>query len=193
MFGSKSEQEQRLEAEQRQRERGAEQTAEQTAAQKAARKSVTENANFLAELRRAGIDSKEAAWIEGELGPAVADANVVGNRSEQYEREIKWGNIAKAMQHVSERSPGKLCQDERDLRIARNLHKSPGNERAQTAYSQRERRLLTEAYETAVTNFQALSVEGRGGELVGETTVTAKREVREEHRSAKEKAGGLLD
>lgn len=193
MFGRrKSKQKQRREAEARQRDRQMEDTARQTAAQKATQE-VTENANFLEELRKAGISADKYGWLENELGPAVADANVIGNRDEDYEQEIKWGNIGKAMEHVAMRSPGRHCKDEKALRIAQNVHKRRDQTYAEAPFSSDERRALREAYETAATNYQSLSVEGRGGEMVGETTVTAKREVREEHESAKEKAGGLLD
>lgn len=192
MFGKrKSKQEARRVAEERQRAQQMEDTARQTAAQKATQE-VTENANFLAELRESGL-SDELGWLEKELGPVVADANVVGNRDEDYEQEIKWGNIGKAMEHVAMRSPGRLRQDEKTLRLGQNVHRRNDRETAEAPFNSAERRAITEAYESAATNYQSLSVEGRGGEMVGETTVTAKREVREEHESAKEKAGGLLD
>lgn len=195
MFGRSKEtdpEEKRQAAEQRQQKRQLEQQAMSMAGQAASKKmqEVTENANFLAELRRAGIDSAKFDWIEGELGAATADAHVLGNRSEDYEQEIKWGNVAKAEQHVAERSPGRLCKDERALEIARGTHKR-ADRSADAPLTVDEKRAVREAYDAA-TNYQSLAVEGRGGQMVGETTVTAKRQVSEQEESAKEKAGGLL-
>jgi len=193
MFGrGKSEEKKRQEAEKRQRDRQTEDTARQTAAQMASQE-ITENANFLAELRRAGVSSEKHDWLENELGAAFAHANVIGNRDLDYEKEIKWGNIGKAMEHIAMRTPGRLCSDEKDLRIAQNVHKRNDRQYAEAPLASDERRAIIEAYEVAATNYQSLSVEGRGGEMVGETTVTAKREVREEHESAREKAAGFLD
>jgi len=194
MFGKKrqSQEEKRREAEQRQQQRQIEQQAMNTASKAASRKmqEVTENANFLRELRHAGIDTDKYDWLEGEVGPETADTHAIANRSEDYEYEIKWGNIGKAEQHVAERSPGRLCQDQRALEIARGTA-GRHDKSADSPLTVDEKRALRAAYD-AVTSYQSLGVEGRGNKVVGETTVNARREVKEERESAKEKAGGLL-
>lgn len=188
----KTQEQQRKEAEQRQHDRQIEQQAMSTASQAASQKmeEVTENANFLRELRRAGIDTDKFGWLEDEIGPETADAHSVANRGEEYEAEIKWGNIGKAEQHVVERSPGRLCKNERSLAIARGTHKRR-DKTPDSPLTVDEKRALRSAYQ-AVTSYQSLGVEGRGSEVVGETTVNARREVQEQRESAKEKAGGLL-
>jgi hypothetical protein len=151
---------------------------------------VTENANLLRELRRAGIDTEDFGWLEAALGPEVAASHAIGNRSPEYEQEIKWGNIGKRMQHVAEQSPGRLCRGER-LAIAQGTHRRE-DKSAQRPLTTDEKRALRGAYEAA-TNHQSLAAQSRGLKTVGETTVTAKREVTEKAKSLKEKAGGLLD
>jgi len=192
LFGSDDDKTEREKAEERQQQRQMEQSAFSAAASQSQRtQEITENANFLRELRRAGVGSQKYSWLRNELGPALADSHVIGNRDEQYEQEVKWGNIGKSMQHISERSPGRHCRDERALAIAQGVHRR-SDASVDMPYTQDEKRAVREGYDAA-TNYQSLSVEGRGGEMVGETTVTARREVREEEESAKEKAGGLLD
>lgn len=188
----KSQEERRKEAEERQHHRQMEQQAMSTASQAASRKmqEVTENANFLRELRHAGIDTEKYDWLEGEVGAETADTHAIANRDEDYEHEIKWGNIGKAEQHVVERSPGRLCQDERALAIARGTTER-ADKTVDAPLTVDEKRALRSAYD-AVTSYQSLGVEGRGNKVVGETTVNARREVKEERESAKEKAGGLL-
>jgi len=151
---------------------------------------VTENANLLRELRRAGIDTGKYDWLEGILGPEVAASHAIGNRSPQYEQEIKWGNLGKSMQHEAERKPGRLCRGER-LALAQGTHQREDKE-PEDPLTTDERRALRAGYE-AVTNHQSLAAKGRGLKTVGETTVTAKREVTEESKSLRERAGGLLD
>jgi hypothetical protein len=192
LFGNDDDRTPREKAEERQQERQMEQSAFSAAASQSQRtQEVTENANFLRELRRAGVGSEKYHWLRNELGPALADSHVIGNRGEDYEQESKWGNIGKSMQHIAERSPGRHCRDERALAIAQGTHKRT-DVSVDMPYTEDEKRVLREGYDAA-TNYQSLSVEGRGGEMVGETTVTARREVREEDKSAREKVGGLLD
>lgn len=161
-----------------------------SAAQEEAVQEVTENANLLRELRRAGIDTDEYPWLEGILGPETAASHAIGNRSPEYEQQIKWGNIGKAMQHKAERSPGRLCRGER-LAIAQGAHKRDDKD-PEPEFTTDERRVVDAAYE-AVTNHQSLAAKSRGLKTVGETTVTAKREVTEQSKSLRERAGGLLD
>jgi len=189
--GKSAEQKQR-EAEERQQQRNVEQQAMSMASNAATRKmqEVTENANFLRELREVGIDTQQYSWLENELGPETSDSHAIANRDADYEQEVKWGNIGKAEQHVVERTPGRLCKDERARAIARGTHKRSDKE-ADAPLTVDEKRALRSGYD-AVTSYQSLGVEGRGNEVVGETTVNARREVREESESAKEKAGGLL-
>jgi len=161
-----------------------------TAQEEAVRQEVTENANLLRELRRAGIDTEKYDFLEGLLGPETAASHAIGSRSRQYEQQIKWGMLGKGEQHIAERSPGRLCSGYR-LEIAQRVHQRR-DKSTEEPLTTDERRALRSGYEAA-TNHQSLSVEGRGIKTVGETTVTAKREVTEESSSWKESAGGLLD
>jgi hypothetical protein len=160
------------------------------AAEKEAMQEVTENANLLRELRRAGIDTDKYPWLEGVLGPETAASHAIGNRSADYEQVVKWGAMGKAMQHVAERSPGRLCRDE-VLAVARGTHKRE-DKQPEPEFSVDERRVIRAAYEAAA-NHKSLAAKGRGLKTVGETTVTAKREVREEASSWRERAGEVLD
>jgi hypothetical protein len=190
LFGNGNDKSPREEAKEQQQKRQIEQSAFSAGVSQSAQE-VTENANFLRELRRAGIGSEKYHWLRNELGPALADSHVIGNRSEEYEQEVKWGNIGKSMQHITERSPGRHCRDERALAIAQGTHRREDT-KVRMPFTDDERRVVREGYDAA-TNYQSLSVKNRGGEMVGETTVTARREVREEKETAKEKAAGFLD
>jgi len=161
-----------------------------SAAQQEAVQEVTENANLLRELRRAGIDSRQHDMLEDVLGPETAAAHAIGNRSSDYEQQIKWGSIGKAMQTAAERTPGRLCRGER-LAIAQGVH-NRDDKSTKSVMTTDEKRKLSSAYE-AVANFKSLSAAARGLKTVGETTVTAKREVTEESKSLRERAGAVLD
>jgi len=56
-----------------------------TAQEEAVRQEVTENANLLRELRRAGIDTEKYDFLEGLLGPETAASHAIGSRSRQYD------------------------------------------------------------------------------------------------------------
>jgi hypothetical protein len=190
-LGNDDDESPREKAERRQQQRQMEQSALQAGVSQSQRQEATENANFLRELRRAGVGSEKFSWLRNELGPSFADSHVVGNRGEDYEQEAKWGNIGKSMQHICERSPGRHCRDERALAIAQGTHRR-NDQTPDMPLTEDEKRAIREGYDAA-TNYQSLSVEARGGSMVAETTVTARREVDDEDETAREKAGGLLD
>jgi len=160
------------------------------AAQEQATKEITENANLLRELRRAGIGTEKYDWVEQAVGPDISSSHAIGNRSSEYEQQVKWGSLGKGMQHVAERSPGRLCRGER-LALAQGTH-GRAEKDVEEPLTTDERRALRAAYD-AVANFKSLSASARGLKTIGETTVTARREVNEENRSLTERAGGLLD
>jgi len=183
--------ESRRAAEERQQEHRAEQMGMETASQQSRKQmeEVTENANFLEALRKAGIDTSQYR-MESELGAAVADVHVVGNRPSDYEQTVKWGSIGKAEQHVVGRSPGRLVNDRETLGLVQGVADRPDRS-ADPPVAQDERRAIREAWD-AVANHKSLAADAKGAELVGETTVTAKREVKEESESKKEKAGAII-
>jgi hypothetical protein len=144
----------------------------------------------LSELRRVGIDSGKYAFLADQLGPELADSHPTGNRSKQYEATVKWRALGKSMQHISERDHSKHCQDPRSKALASGSARRP-DASPSADFTEEERRAVRTAYQ-AVANYQSLAVDNRGGKMVSETTVTAKRET-EEEESTKEKAGGLMD
>lgn len=190
MFSSDDPDKRRKEAETRQQQRQVEQTALNAGVEKESREG-SEEANFLSELRRVGIDSDNFHFLSNQLGPELADSHAIGNRSGDYEQVVKWRSLGKSMQHVSERDHSRHCQDNRDIALAEGTTDRP-DRTAQTDYTTEERRAVRSAYE-AVANYQSLSVENRGGQMVSETTVTAKRQTADDEKTTKEKAGGLLD
>jgi hypothetical protein len=161
-----------------------------TAQEEAVRQEVTENANLLRELRRAGINTEKYDWLEGVLGPEVAAVHAIGNRQPKYEQQVKWGSIGKADQHVAERDPGRLCTGDR-LEIAQGAH-NRRDKSTEDPLTTDERRVVRSSYE-AVANHKSLAAKGQGLKTVGETTVTAKRETVEERDGFREQVGGLLD
>jgi hypothetical protein len=163
------------------------------AATSAAREKLSqrvENPEFFAQLRDADLDTEEHHWVSDLLGPKQSGAHLIGNRSEEYEAELKWGGRNEAERLVTERSPGRLCKGKR-LELAHGVTDRNDAEAPSPATSE-QRRVIRDGMD-AVTNYQALAINNQGLKSVTEATAVSKVEKNEEESSTvRERAAGFL-
>lgn len=178
----------RVEAEQRAEQREKEKQARQAALQQAT-KAVKANPQFLSQLQEDDLDTQEFPEVSDNIGPIASGANIIGNREERYERELKWINMNRSERTIAEAEPGRLCRGS-TREIANGKHGEGGGElRRQTTMEQR--RALRDAYEV-LTNRNALAVQNRGLRAITEATAVSRTEGVEDDGLAS-KASKLFD
>jgi hypothetical protein len=165
-----------------------------TSAQQAATSRLNErleNPEFFAQLRDLDIDTEQFEQLEAKLGPLGSGAHLIANRSEEYEREIKWLDRNRAERMLAERQSGRLCNG-KTLEIAQKVHDKEGKE-VREDYGSHERRAVRDAME-AVTNFKTLGIETAGLSSVTEATAVSRVEQSEEEtsKSRLERAGDMI-
>jgi len=162
-------------------------SAQQAAAQKLSER--LENPEFFAQLRDFDIDTEEFRNLEAQLGPLQSGGHLIGNRSEEYEREAKWLDKNRAERMITERSPGRLCRG-KTLEIAQKVHDTKQSAKGELTSDQR--RALRDAMEV-VTNIKSLGIDGAGLSSVTEATAVSRVEKSEEQsKSRTERAADLL-
>lgn len=178
-----------------QTEQQARQAAQETAFAAARKKHAkrVENPEFFQQLRDADFPSDkedEFSWLEDELGPATSGAHIIGNRSPDYEHEVKWLMQNRAERVLAETEPGRLCRGT-TRQIAEGVHGRPDKE-PKPPRTTEERRGVRSAFR-ALTNLRALAVGAKGLDSVTQATAVSKVEKSEdENKSTRERVAGFL-
>jgi hypothetical protein len=189
-------------------QRAAQQAAANTASQAASRQvsKRLENPEFFQQLRDPDVDSDLFDWVEDELGPIFSGAHIIGNRDETYEREAKWGNIARSRRIIKQGDPGRIAASktisvpnpetgQREtmhplLELHQRVHSRPDKD-ATLPYTRDERRAIRDALE-ASTALKSLSIDSKGLDSVTQATAVHKTEKNEhEDKSVSEKAASF--
>lgn len=180
------------ERQQAQRNQMAAETASRVAGD-AARQQVSkrlENPEFFQQLRDPDVDSDEFPWLEDELGPLFSGAHIIGNRDEDYEQLVKWGNMARAERAIHEGTPGRLCRGDVQ-EIAQGTHRRE-DKAPKGPMTVDERRAIRDAHD-ASTNLKSLAISSKGLDSVTQATAVSKVEKNEEEsKSFGERTAGFL-
>jgi hypothetical protein len=148
-----------------------------------------QNPEFLDRLRDLGLDTSDFPRMSSRLGPAGADSHLIGNRSEEYEREIKWLDQNRAERVVAERESGRLCNGRR-LAIAQRVHQRD-DKSVQGQLTIDEKRAIRNAFQ-AVTDYKSLAIGAKGIDALTTATTVTKRETNEEQSGATGRLSGFL-
>lgn len=162
-------------------------TAGQQVAKKTSRRK--QNPHFFKQLQELGLDTDEYPWIEARLGPLQAGAHLIGNRSDEYEREAKWLDQNRGERIIAEGEPGRLCRGKL-LSIAQRVHGRDDKERVDPMTAD-ERRVVRDAME-GITNFKTLSIENTGLSSVTDATTVQKSEESTEEQSMAERTSRFI-
>lgn len=152
-----------------------------------------QNPEFVDKLRDLGIDTEEYPGLSKRLGPLQAGVHLIGNRSEEYEREIKWLDQNRGERMIAEREPGRLCKG-RLREIATRVHERDDDDEKEVPdrLMMDERRAYRDAME-AVTNFKALAIGSTGlSSLTDATAVTKREEMSNEETSRREQVSRAI-
>jgi hypothetical protein len=142
------------------------------------------NPNFLRQIQDADVDSEVFDWLSDDMGPVFSGAHVVGNRRPEHEHRQDWLNRNKQERMITERTPGRLLQNNPHLLAVAQDVRGPDDPEYRAPITSRKRRAIRDAMEAA-TNLQSLSVDATGLESV--TTATTESRVvkdREEESSS---------
>jgi len=181
-------------------EKAAQQTALSMAGQRVQERH--ENPQFTEQLVNPDVDSDEYDWIEKDLGPLFSRTHVFANRDEEYEREAKWTNRAKADRVIAEGDPGRIAKNwtvqvggetfRPILELSQGVADRPDKDLT-VPYTSDERRALLDAME-ASTAHKTLGIENTGLSSLTEATAVTKRETSEEEsKTTSERTASLFD
>lgn len=158
-------------AEQRHAGRAGEQAASMAGQMAAERvQERIQNPEFLDKLQDEDIDSGVFDWLSDEYGPLFSGAHIIGNRSEDYERQIKWLGLNTAERLVTEGSPGRLCREHPAVLAVMQGREQPANAMTHTS---EDKRVIRDAVDVSVQR-KSLSVDATGLETVGTATAESR-------------------
>jgi len=146
------------------------------------------NPSFLRRIQDADLESDVHNWLEDEFPSLFSGAQIVGQRSGEYEQQQEFLNRSKAEKYIAESSPGALLQRHPEVAATMAGETPDDHEEAHAhALHTDERAKVRNAMEVATTR-QSLAVDARG--LRSVTTATSEtRTVRQETDGD---SGGLL-
>lgn len=175
------------------KERIDEQTRQQTARNAVQRnqRHVDErkfNPSFLQRLQDPDVDSDIHDWLRDEFPSLFSGAHIIGQRSDNYEKQQEYLNRAKAEKFVAEQNTGSLLRRHPDVLATMNGDDAAESEQYTFEMSTDEKRVVRSSMEVATTR-QSLAVGARG--LRSVTTATS--ETRTVRKEADDEGGGLLD
>lgn len=154
--------------------------AAQSAARQAGARKLEErmeNPKFFEQLRDADLDTDLHSSLEDVVGPESSGAHVVGNRAEEWEREIKWLDQNRGERLIVEGSPGRLCKDPDRLALAQKVH-GRDDRQVTRPRTMDERRAIRGAMR-AVTSYKSLGIENTGLRSLTELTSVSRVEKNE--------------
>lgn len=154
-----------------------------------------ENPEFLAQISDPSLASEKYQWLKEELPALFARANFLGNRSDDYEKQVKWLNQNKVERKIIMHNPGRLTKAVKldhpalptypILELAQRVHGREEKDVRREFHSD-DRQALRHGGEAA-TNYMSNAVDGAGRRAVAESTAVSKVE-KEEERSTAENA-----
>lgn len=138
----------------------------------AASKKVDEtlmNPNFFEELKKHGVDNDLYDWVSEEMGPELADGQMVGHRDPHHAHRREWLDQNHIERMIAERSPGRLIKNKPYLLAVAQDCAGPDDPEYRAPLTDPKRRVLRSGQDVA-TNRKTMAVDGYGVEAV--TTAT---------------------
>jgi len=158
-----NEEQQRMDAQARQQQQQAGLQANQRKVEER-----TFNPSFFDRIQDPDVETDIFDWLEREFPALFAGSQIVGQRTEDFERQQEWLNRAKGMRYAVENSPGELLQ--RHPGVLATMEGADSKTAVTQPITTGEKRALSNAMEVATTR-QSLSVGARG--LKSVTTATS--------------------
>jgi hypothetical protein len=174
------------------RERIDEQTRQQTARTGVQRnqRHVEErkfNSSFLERIQDPDVDSEIHDWLRDEFPSLFSGAHILGQRSQEFEKQQEYLNRAKAEKFIAEENTGSLLRRHPDVHATMNGDDATNAGQYESEIGTDQKRVVRSSMEVATTR-QSLAVGARG--LRSVTTATS--ETRTVRQESDEDSGGLL-